>query len=849
MAPPGSALLSLRRTVTDAGGVVAVLTTVLLVCTLVTGVVAAVSSWQRDALRASLQALPPDATAVEVRGTYEPADAGDLDQAVRRTLQPVLDVVGGRLLRRVETVDHRQPGGRPWAFASLTSDSPAVVADSGRLPSGTTAPGVVTVAAPSGSGLEAGDRLTLVDPLDGDRVPVRVSGTWAPDPAVEPLVPATDRDALLVPESVLPRLAGRAATVTWRAAPELERLTPDDLDEVASAAAPVEQSLAELGETLSTTLRVETPLTATLAAAAEDLTAQRTLLLRPVAILLLLGAAVALLVAAALAANRADDEGLLRSRGADRRRLTGPAALEAAVVCVLGGAVGVLLAATGLRVLGVPVEVGVPALTAAAVAAAVCWVALTAPALSRAVGGDRAEVAAVERRRRRTATLLIAVVVLVLALGAVALLGLRRSTSDRPPGAGIDLLAVAAPALLLLATTTVLALVLLPAGFRLATAGSRTRGLALALGTRSVARSATRALPLALVLALVGGGLVHAAIERASRAATVEAATADAVGADVRVLVPPSSIRAGAEEELSWLAALPGVQDVTPVRRTTTFIDDVPVDLLVADLRSPAASALLPPGSEGLLAELTSAPGTAVPIAITDRLAESASLDTGAVLELFVDEPRVLEIAGTVPDVPTVAEGRTAVLLDAGTLGAAPAAPSEWWLSVDDGTADDVARALAERPDIAEEVLTGSAVRQRLTVDPSTGGTAYDAALLATAAGAGLLGVVLIASLVLLRRGERAATTTFLRALGASQRDVTLTVVLEQAVVTGGGLVVGALAGGATALVARTVGDGGELALPWSTVLPALALLLVVPWVAVLVTDRRGARQTGRWSR
>jgi hypothetical protein len=348
---------------------------------------------------------------------------------------------------------------------------------------------------------------------------------------------------------------------------------------------------------------------------------------------------------------------------------------------------------------------------------------------------------------------------------------------------------------------------------------------------------------------------VYAEIERASRAATVETAAAGAVGADVRVLAPPSSLRAGESEEIAQLSALPGVQAVTGVRRTTTFVDDVPVDLLVADLRSPAASALLPHGSEDLLERLTS-PGQegAVPVAVTDALAGSASLETGATIELYVDEPRVLEVVGTVDDVPTVAEGRTAVLLHAGVLGTSAAAPDEWWLTMADDTADEVARALAQRPEIADEVLIRSELRQRLTVDPSTGGTAYDAALLVTAVGAALLGVVLIASLVLLRRGERAATTAFLRALGASARDVTMTVALEQAVVTGGGLGVGALAGAVTAILARQAGAGGELSLPWSTTLPALLLLLTVPLAALLIGDRRsnhrgGGRPLGRWRR
>lgn len=850
MATPGSALLSLRRTSTDAGAVIAVLATVLVVCTLVTGVVAAVSSWQEHALRESLQALPPQATTLEVRSSYDPA-ADDLAAGVRRTLQPVLDVVGGHLVTRLETVDHRQPGGRPWAFSVLTSDSdpavPAVpaVAESGRLPSGSSGAGVVEVAAPAGSGLAEGERLTLVDPLEGDRVRVLVTGTWIPAPGTERTVLPADRDALLVHPSLVPELAGRAATVTWRGSLDLRQLTPAALDDLASAAAPVDQSLAELGDAVSASLQVENPLPATARDSAADLTAQRTLLLMPAGILLLLGAAVALIVASALATNRARDEGLLRSRGADRRRLVGPAALEAGVLCLLGGAAGVGLAVAGLEVLGVQVEVGVPMLTAAAVSAAVCWAALTAPALSRALGGDRAVAAALELRRRRVATLVVALVVLVLALGAAALLGLRRLTAERATGSGVDPLVVGAPSLLLLATTTVLALVLLPVGFRLSSSGSRSRGLALALGTRSVARSAARTLPFALVVALVAGGLVFSAVERASRTATVAAVAEDRVGADVRVLAPPASIRAGAAQEQTQLAGLPGVRDVAAVWRTPTFVDDVPADVVAADLGSTAVAALLPRAEQDLREKLADAPRDGVlPVAITDSLADSASLTTGATLELFVDGPRVLEAVGTVEDLPTVAEGRGALLLDARSLEDPPEAPDEWWLSVSDAEVDDVEQALEQRPALAGTVLSRSAVRRQLTVDPGTGGTAYDTALLATTVGAGLLGVVLIASLVLLRRRERATTSGFLRTLGASDRDITLTVALEQAVVTGGGLLVGALAGTATAVLARAAGTGGELAFPWQTTLPVLLGLLLVPLAVLALGDRigRGSR-------
>ena len=117
-----------------------------------------------------------------------------------------------------------------------------------------------------------------------------------------------------------------------------------------------------------------------------------------------------------------------------------------------------------------------------------------------------------------------------------------------------------------------------------------------------------------------------------------------------------------------------------------------------------------------------------VPVLLTDDLAESTSLRPGDSVEFqALGVPLALDVVATAPYLRTVGSGRGGVLLDAGAaLPAMLAAgfdgdPSEWWLTVEDGSADDVAAALGERPDVADEVITRPAVVERLDADPSTG--------------------------------------------------------------------------------------------------------------------------------
>ena len=571
MITPGPRLIAVRRTAVDAGSVAAVLATVLVVCALVSGVVASLPSIQTESLRSALHQLPADDVVVEATSSYDAEAADAQDREVRAALAPLVAVAGGAVVRQAETVAHQAGKAGTFTFSAFTSDGEALRALDGRLPEpGRVGSGArrVEVAAPAAraTGPRVGDVLRLTSPLDDTVLNAEVVGTWEPVAGAEAAFAQTTAGSLLVHEDDFPRLAPRAASVRWRAAPSLDRLAPQHLDGLRAAASAVDHNVVAAGERAGASVRVENPLVDVVGARTRELLAQRILLLVPALLLLVLGAAAAVLVASALSQNRRDDEALLRSRGAGRRQVVAPTALEATVIALVGAVAGPLVATAVVRIGGVRPELGVAAWAAGALAAAVSWVALVLPVAAHALGGDRGEQLTVERRRRRVLTSLIALALLMVALGAVAVVRLEDFASIvAAAGASgqVDPLLVASPSLLLLSLVTVLALVLLPLLFRLTERGLRSRGVALAVGTRSVSRAPARAVPLAVAVALVAGGITFATVERASQEAAREARAEYDAGVDVRVLAPPPSLRDPVAQEQETLAGLPGVTAVS----------------------------------------------------------------------------------------------------------------------------------------------------------------------------------------------------------------------------------------------------------------------------------------------
>ncbi len=587
----------------------------------------------------------------------------------------------------------------------------------------------------------------------------------------------------------------------------------------------------------------------------------RALLLVPAGLLMLVAAAGLVLVATGLAGVRRDEESLLRSRGAGYRQLAAPTVLETLAVCGAAAAVAPLLAAAVVRIGDVRPPLDAAAWVGSGIAAAACAVALSIPVVVRAVGGDRGQQLTVEKQRRRVLTLLVTTVLVVVGLGALALVTLRgfgetvgaatvRSTT-------VDPLLVASPALLLLAVAVVTAVLVLPPVFRLLATAVGSRGVPLAIGTRFAARAPATAVPIALATTLAVGTLAFAAVERASSAAARDDRAAYVAGPEVRVTAPTGAVRAGAEAEEEQLRAVPGVEDVRAVRRSSVFLDDLRAEVLVTD--TTPRPALFGPESVDTSALRSVDPDAPVPVALSEDLAADASLAVGDTLSLsLLGVPVQVEVAALVPYVRTVPDGSGAVLADAGTLlpalGEDVDDPTEWWLDVADGGSEDVAVALADRPDVARDVLTTAEVEQRLDDDPGTGGAALGQVLLLTGTGCLVVGALLLLSVVLLRRRERADQAWMLGTAGAGRRDLLGVLGWEYAVTTGTGVVTGVLAGtgvAAVTLVSMTLGPDGqllvpapELVLPWPVLVVAPLAMALVPLLGMLWLTRRDHART-----
>lgn len=865
-------LIASRRAAVDTGSVAAVLVTVLVVCTLVSGVVASLPAVQQKSLRAAMGEVSVDESVVEVVSSYDAEDAVQHDRAVRQALAPLVAPAGGVVLRQTETVSYEQASGQgSWSFSAVSGSGDLVRAVEGRLPDESSGAAVeVAVRADDAERPQVGDRLTLTSPLDGSRLRALVVGSWQPGTDGLRALGEPSKPALLVSDSTFEQLAARASSVRWRAAPSFHLLEPEQLGETLSAAIGTERAVAAAAESEGAGMRVENPLVEVLEARGRELMAQRMLLLVPALILLLLGAAGAALVAGALSQTRRSDEWLRRSRGAGRLQVVAPTVLEATVLCGVGALGGPVVAAALVRIGGVRPALDASAWTAGAVAALICWTALVAPALAWAMTGDRGEPLSAERRRRRVLTSLLVGVLLMLALGGVAVMrlqGFSSAVADTTRWSGqVDPLVVASPALLLLALVTLLALVLLPVLFRLAERTDRMRGAVLALGTRSASRAPGRTVPLALAVALVAGGVAFASVGHASQEQARHARAAYEVGADVRVTVPPASRRAGGVAERRALEGLPGVQDAAAVHRELDFVDDVAVEVLVVELdgaagRAVAGTAEDPPGLLGRLQTAT-AGSEGVPVAVTQDLAEQASLNTGDQFELTVGAfSTPLRIEQVVTELPTLSSDRAGVLVSKDLVSrnlAETPGPDEWWLAVDDAAQDGVTSRLQDRPDLAGDVLTRAKALRRLETNPGSGGAALTDVMTVTAVGSLLIGAVLLCSVVVLRRRDREEQAGFLRALGADDRDVTLTLVTEYTVTTGSGIVAGALAGVVTAAVAlhsTSLGSGGqplapapELQVDWAWLLTLLTALLLVPLAALYALTHVGFRRGGRSS-
>jgi hypothetical protein len=845
--------------------VVSVAINVLVVCTLVSGLAASLGLLQRDALRSALTLAPAEETVLAVTSPYADEDPSAQDGAVRAALAPLVEVAGGDVVSLAESGTYDVAGVRRAdegvRFTAIAGADPWLEAVEGALPA--TSSGPLEVAVPVGSDLRVGADLTVVSRTDDRRVPATVVGTWTPAAGSERWLGPLDPGALLVSPDAFGEVAGTGTLARWRAVPDLDALGPEQLATLSTAVGTTLDEVDAAGEEVSASVQSDTGLVDVLGARARELTVLRALLLVPAGLLMLVAAAGLVLVASGLADVRREEESLLRSRGAGYRQLAAPTVAETLVVCGAAALVAPLLASAVVRIGDVRPPLDPAAWVGSLVAAGACAVALSIPVVVRAVTGDRGEQLGAERQRRRGLTLLATTVLVVLGLGALAVVTLRgfgdAVGSATVGSTSVDPLLVASPALLLLAIAVVTATLVLPPALRLVAAAAASRGVPLAVGTRFASRAPATAVPIALAATLAVGTLAFATVERSSSAAARDDRAAYVSGPEVRVVAPTGVARAGAEAERRELAALPGVEGVVGVHRSTVFLEDLRAEVLVTD--TTPRPALF--GDEAASVDVAGLGGPAasgtVPVALSEQLAEQASLGVGDTLTIsMLGIPTQVEVAATVPYVRTVPDGSGAVLADAATLLPVLAEegfadePTEWWLDVVEGGSDPVgtvASALADRPDVAREVVTTAGVLRRLDDDPSTGGAALGQVLLLTGAGCLVVGALLLLSVVLLRRRERADLAWMLGTAGAGRRDLLGVLGVEYAVIAAAGVVTGVLAGTAVAaltLVSMTLGPDGqllvpapELVLPWPVLLTAPVGMVLVPLLGMLWLTRR----------
>jgi hypothetical protein len=417
-----------------------------------------------------------------------------------------------------------------------------------------------------------GDQVRIGD----SRAEFTVTGLWRARDALDPhwlgdgLI-AAGRDGryqgpVTFDESAWDRLDGPPPRAYWNLVFEPAEIVPTDLPRVRSLWVGIADNwrvdVDELG-TLNRHGRFDRTALA-MAARIDALHA-----VEPVALLLLAGIGLVTLgeMARVLGELRRTETVLLWARGSSPTGIAARTAVEAGIVATIGAVLGTLAAAIPLALTAPPGTatvsgtVAVPGILAVVAAAAVFGGSTYRAADQRAVRiGQRTA-----GRARRLAGG--GLVVLLVAAAALSVWQLRLYGSPVTPLAGggqaVDPVAVLAPALTLLAIVA-LGLALFPVLAGLAETGRRT--VAGMLAARSVARRTRTAAASLVAIAAAVGSLVVAAGYGATWSRSFDLSGALQSGADLRAHT--DSI--GADDALTAIAALPGVDAVAPFDTQTT---------------------------------------------------------------------------------------------------------------------------------------------------------------------------------------------------------------------------------------------------------------------------------------
>jgi putative ABC transport system permease protein len=409
----------------------------------------------------------------------------------------------------------------------------------------------------------------------------------------------------------------------------------------------------------ATTTAVAAPLVPVLSAFLDTQAAVQTVLLLLFVSLIVAGTAVIVLAAGMIAARRADDLRLLRSRGASVRQVAAMMLRGTAVVSVLASlaGAGLAVAVTGPADASSALGLSLAAITAATALAGPPLI--TAWQHRRPQRGQAAASAVYPGRERRTRSRIAGLRRLVAEVTAVAasVAGLVVLHRQGVPASGEVNLYLAATPVLVAVPVVVIVLRLYPLAVRgLLRLSSRRAGatgfVALAGAARSSVTGVLPAFALVLTLSLAAfAGMVNQAITQGEVAASWQSA-----GADVAISATSEPVTPEAEKAI---AAVPGVRHLTATWNTAwTTPGGQTVTLIAVDPASYAALVASTPFPAVPLDKLGTGPGSAVTSTQTVPVLASpvaaASLGgTPAQLSppLAIGAIRV-RVAGTVTSIP-----------------------------------------------------------------------------------------------------------------------------------------------------------------------------------------------------
>lgn len=687
-----------RRARAQAGLLALALLLTVLATAAVAGATGYVSIAAQDGVRTGLRTAASQDAALQVRTRLSPDPAvqgraaaevlaetlGDLPVDVHRSLTslPAPGSSGTRTLGDVVV----------GADGDFTAH--AAVID-GTWPS----PGGSDDAIPTALQADAAEALALglgdvaVVTLDGDPVPLEVVATWratdAADPRWfgDPLVAGGEDGTegtggpFVVDEDDLVRLPG-LTLVRWTLVPDPAALTPS---EVPTLVAALDTAVERLGDDDAVEVQglvASGGLRDTLRGVDANLAGVRGVTTSAVLVVVLTGLLALSQIARLLTGVRQAETLLLRSRGTSLGQVTGATVLEAVLVTAAGAAIGAGVAAALLRTLGPPPAGPVIAVAAGASVLATAILAGTAGAQAAAVTrAGRTDAAG--RSVRAVGTGLLGLT----ALGAgIAWWQLDRYGS--PVFTGLDLrphvdpLATAAVASGLLTVALLTATLLAPVAAAAAGRVQRRSGLMPALTLRQLSRRAPVHAVIAVLVALAAGTGSFVAAYAGAWAEQRDAATAAAVGADVRVVLtqPDPTTGSGAASYRD----LPDVDDAVPGRALVLPVGRDPGELLALPAAAIREVLLAPPGA---------LPGSTGFGALSEQAPSPLPLGTS-----------------------TAGDADTVELTVAATAPAEVGLAARLWVTDADGELAAVDAGRSER--VAEELLDGSvSTEHRWTVD------------------------------------------------------------------------------------------------------------------------------------